>query len=269
MTADIRDIVGSLTGETVTTVLPLHGGDLSDVYRLTLRSGRQVVAKTGGLVAAEARMLRAIRSAGAPAPSVLGQRNNVLVLEALKETSSTDAGWHALGAGLRQLHDVTGTRFGWPEDYAFGTVRIENAETDNWPVFWAERRLLTSVSAVPPGLARRLEHLATRLPELLPRRPPAALLHGDLWTGNALFGPDGTAHLIDPACYFGHAEVDLAMLQLFGTPGPGFFDEYVAPEPGAGDRRAIYQLWPALVHLRLFGSGYLGMVDSRLSAVGV
>ncbi|MEW2914890.1 fructosamine kinase family protein [Leisingera sp. JC11] len=257
----------SLLGAEVAHARPLHGGDLSEVRLLTLSDGRQAVAKTGPLVAAEAAMLRAIRDAGAPAPEVLGVAGPVLLMDALEETAAGAEGWQALGHSLRQLHSVTGPHYGWAEDYAFGGVEIPNAPLENWVEFWASRRLLASPDALPRDLRQRVEALCLRLPELLPAAPPAALLHGDLWSGNVLFsGP--AAYLIDPACYWGHGEVDLAMLHLFGAPPAAFHDAYGEPEPGYEARRAIYQLWPALVHLRLFGSGYRSMVVARLDALG-
>lgn len=243
----------------------LHGGDMSEVVLLTLPDGRQAVAKSGPLVGREARMLMAIRDAGAPAPAVLGLHGDVLLLEALAETSPSPAGWTALGRGLRRLHDTTGPSYGWDEDYAFGAVAIANATAATWPAFWADRRLLVFQPGLPVDLARRIEALASRLDGLLPRNPRPALLHGDLWTGNALFSGD-RAYLIDPACYFGDPAVDLAMLALFGRPGAGFHDGYGAVEPS--ERQAVYQLWPALVHLRLFGPGYRGLAERCLEAVG-
>ena len=76
------------------------------------------------------------------------------------------------------------------------------------------------------------------------------------------------AALIDPACYYGDAEVDIAMLQLFDVPGAAFFDAYGSAQPGHEQRLAIYRLWPALVHLRLFGQGYLPLVDQQLKLAG-
>jgi fructosamine-3-kinase len=102
---------------------------------------------------------------------------------------------------------------------------------------------------------------------MIPAAPPAALLHGDLWSGNALF-TDGATYLIDPACYHGDAEVDLAMLELFATPPDAFYAAYGRPHGDWATRRAAYQLWPALVHLRLFGQGYRGMVEDRLARLG-
>jgi len=262
----LADTVLSLLGAEIAHTRPLHGGDLSEVQLLDLKDGRRVVAKTGAL-AAEAAMLRAIREAGAPAPEVLGVADGVLLIEALEESAAGAAGWWALGQALRRLHAATGPHYGWAEDYAFGPVAIPNAPLENWPEFWTRRRLLADPGALPRDLRLRVEALCRRLPELLPAAPPAALLHGDLWTGNVLFSGSG-AYLIDPACYFGHGEVDLAMLHLFGAPPAEFHSAYGALEPGFELRRQIYQLWPALVHLRLFGASYRGMAESRLQAVG-
>ncbi|MFV0333225.1 MAG: fructosamine kinase family protein [Tropicimonas sp.] len=245
----------------------LHGGDLSEVFLTSLEDGRHLVAKAGPLVAAEAEMLHAIRTAGAPAPQVLGVAQGYLFLEALEETAASGAGWHALGLGLRKLHARRGAAYGWERDYAFGAVAIDNRPATDWPAFWGERRLSPSLPFLPPALARRLETLIGDLDDFLPAAPPAALLHGDLWTGNVLFGPAGKASLIDPACYFGDAEVDLAMLTLFGQPGRDFRESYGPLAPGHETRRALYQLWPALVHFRLFGAGYAAMVEERLTAL--
>jgi fructosamine-3-kinase len=243
----------------------LHGGDLSEVALLRLADGRSVVAKAGPRLRAEAAMLAAIRAAGAPAPAVLAVSDAVLVMQALAEDGRP--GWADLGRAVRTLHNATGAQYGWAADHGFGPVVIPNAPLADWPTFWAERRLLAGVETLPVDLARRLEALAARAPALLPARPPARLLHGDLWAGNVLFASGRVSGLIDPACYYGHAEVDLAMLTLFGAPGAGFAEAYGALEPGWRARRAVYQLWPALVHLRLFGGGYRGMVARLLDAV--
>src|SRR5690606_6786281 len=102
----------------------------------------------------------------------------------------------------------------------------------------------------------------------LPRRPAPALLHGDLWSGNVLAEGGCVTGLIDPACYYGHCEVDLAMLRLFGRPRSVFFEAYGPLEPGHAERLAIYQLWPALVHLRLFGASYRPLVERLLDEAG-
>lgn len=264
----LRAAVSRCLGGEIRTTRALHGGDLSEVVLVEMEDSRKVVAKSGPLVAREARMLRAMAATGAPAPTVLGLDGTVLLLEALEESHASSAGWRRLGDALALLHGQTGDSFGWEEDYAFGPAAIRNARSPDWVSFWAENRLCCFLSEIPADLAHRVETCAGSLGNILPRRPRAALLHGDLWTGNVLFGPGGAAHLIDPACYFGHHEVDLAMLQLFGRPDDTFRSGYGDHADPPRERCAAYQLWPALVHLRLFGASYRGMVEQRLTLLG-
>jgi len=114
----------------------------------------------------------------------------------------------------------------------------------------------------------RIAALEPRVSDLLPAPPPASLLHGDLWTGNILVEGGRLAALIDPACYHGDAEVDLAMLSLFDAPPESFWDSYGELRPGWEERRPVYQLFPALVHLRLFGGSYAALVERLLGDLG-
>ena len=139
----------------------------------------------------------------------------------------------------------------------------------SWPAFWAERRLLPSCPHVASPLARRIETLAADLPNRLPELSAPSLLHGDLWGGNILAGSNKVTALIHPACYYGHGEVDIAMLNVFDGPSRAFYDAYNALEPGWKERLIIYQTLASLVHVRLFGSGYRPMVERLLSEAGV
>ena len=263
----VAERLAAITGSRVTDLVPLHGGDLSEVRAARLADGRTLVVKTGATVAAEARMLRAI-APHAPAPAVLHDEPGLILLEHLHETRESGPAWATLGRDLRALHQHEGSSYGWPEDHAFGPVTIHNAACADWPEFWAQRRLLPLAAGLPRDLRARVERLCARLPDLLPRAPRASLLHGDLWSGNLLFTAR-RAYLIDPASYVGHAEVDLAMLTLFGRPPAEFWRGYGALDTGADARRPLYQLWPALVHYRLFGTGYRAMVADRLTRCGV
>jgi fructosamine-3-kinase len=267
MTA-LAEAGAALLGGTVARVEVLSGGDLSQIVRIVLADGRQAVIKSGPAPRTEAAMLRAIADAGAPAPAVLAANDEALALEVMPTDGSLEGAWASLGSAVAALHRATGVHYGWPEDYAFGAVLIANRWAEDWPAFWAERRLLTNLPYLPAGIGRRLERLAAALPDRLPARPPAALLHGDLWVGNVLVAGDRVTALVDPACYYGHSEVDLAMLGLFGHPGEAFRNAYGALASDADQRRPIYQLWPALAHLRLFGGGYLSLVERLLSAAG-
>ena len=66
--------------------------------------------------------------------------------------------------------------------------------------------------------------------------------------------------LIDPAVYYGHREMDLAMTRLFGGFGEEFYRAYHETYPlekGWEQRVPIAQLYPLLVHAVLFGGHYV------------
>jgi fructosamine-3-kinase len=247
----------------------LSGGDLSQVLLVRRPDGRRTVAKGGGAVATEAAMLRALAAAGLPAPSVEGEHESVLLLEFVENDGVFSArAWSAIGTAMKRLHSVTAERYGWPVDYQLGTVTLENRERADWPTFWAEQRLISTAAILDRPWRERIDRLAPRLARLLPAQPPPSLLHGDLWSGNILVRDGALAALIDPACYHGDAEADLAMLTLFDAPADSFWEAYGRPAADWEERRPAYQLFPALVHLRLFGAGYAGMVDRLLEALG-
>ncbi|MEI4471118.1 fructosamine kinase family protein [Frigidibacter sp. MR17.24] len=243
----------------------LQGGDLSEVWALA-----EVVVKTGETVATEGRMLAALGAAGAPVPAVHHVEPGLLILERLQPDRPTPAHWQAFGTALAQLHAHPADSYGWEEDHAFGPVALVNAplpaQPGLWPAFWAERRLLPLAGTLPADRARRVERLAATLPDRLPA-DPGGLIHGDLWQGNLVFTA-GRAMLIDPAVIRGHGEVDLGMLTLFGQPPEAFVQGYGPLAPGWRERRPVYQLHPALVHLALFGTAYAGLVDRLLDACG-
>ncbi len=261
--------VAELTGVAEERLERLVEGSLSEVLLVRRADGQPVVAKDGPAVGTEAAMLRAIAGAGVPAPMVAGEHDGVLLVEHIANDGLFSANsWADIGVQLRRLHARTGAAYGWPVDYALGTVALDNRETSDWPRFWGEQRLAATASLLDRPWRERIERLAARIGELLPAAPPAALLHGDLWTGNMLVREGRLVGLIDPACYHGDAEVDLAMLDLFSPPSDEFREAYGTLEPGWRERQPIYQLFPALAHVRLWGAGYHTMVDRLLSAVG-
>ena len=258
-----------LTGVAPERVERLYGGDLSEVLLLRLPDGRNVVAKGGPAAGTEAHMLRELTGAGVPVPAVEAEYGDVLLIEYVEaDEAFTPRAWADIGAQVRAMHDHLGASYGWPVDYAFGSVRLDNGPGEDWPRFWGEQRLVETAALLDRPWRERVDRLAARMGELLPARPPASLLHGDLWAGNMLVKDGRLAALIDPACYHGDAEVDLAMICLFGRPDAAFWGAYGPLDPGWEERRTIYQLFPALVHLRLFGASYAPLADRLLSAAG-
>ena len=264
----LAEYAAGLLGSPVASASAFAGGSLSSLDRVRLVDGREMLVKSGPLPQAEARMLHAIEATGVPTPQVLAVDETVLAIERLPDDGDLQRSWGDLGHVLRQLHATTGKRYGWDEDYAFGQVPVANGWDDDWPRFFAEKRLMAAASGTGTTIERRVEALCARLTDILPKRPAPSLLHGDLWSGNILTVAGKVSGLIDPASYYGHGEVDIAMLGLFATPSDAFFEAYGRLSAGHGERIAVYSLWPALVHLALFGSGYRGMVDRYLQQAG-
>jgi fructosamine-3-kinase len=261
--------VAALTGLAEDRMERLAGGDLSQVLLLRRADGRLSVAKGGAAVGTEAAMLRSIAGAGVPTPLVEGEHDGVLLLEHVAHDGIfSPAAWGDIGRTIRRLHDRRGESYGWPVDYRIGTVELDNRQRADWPGFWTEQRLIVAAAVLDRPWRDRIERIAGRIADLLPPSPPPAHLHGDLWGGNILVADGRLAALIDPACYFGDAEVDLAMLTLFDAPPEAFWDGYGQLGAGWRQRRDAYQLFPALIHLRLFGGAYANMVDRLLARLG-
>jgi len=276
MTADAslaRAAARLMDSRTITGFRPLSGGDIAPILRVCLDADRSVVAKAGPTARTEATMLRALKAAGAPVPEVLAVDDTTLILEWIDGPDAMRGAWSDLGHVLRDLHAADTTaispdgHYGWGDDFAIGGIAMQGAWHETWADFWAEDRLMVHAPHVERPLARRLEGLARSLPDRLPARPAPALLHGDLWSGNVLAHGDRVAALIDPACCIGDAEAEFGMLTLFARPSAEFYDAYGPRAPDAAERIALYRLWPALVHLRLFGSADHDMVTALLAEV--
>ena len=196
-------------------------------------------------------------------PEVLEAADDFLALEWLERAGSTRTTRRSSGRGLARVHAAGAERFGAAPHAGAAphrpARRSPNDPAPDWPTFYAERRLLP----LADRFADRVQRVCERIHDLAGPEEPPARLHGDLWSGNVL-ASGGRPYLIDPAAYGGHREVDLAMLRLFGSPGPRFLAAYeeVAPlADGHEDRVALYQLFPLLVHAALFGGGYGASVE--------
>ena len=257
-------------GRAVTTEAA-GGGCISNGKTVTTSTGAQFFLKTHDnpppdLFAREAEGLAALAAApgGPRVPRALLVGAEFLLLEHLATARPHADYWARLGEGLAHLHGRTQERFGFDHDNYIGlTPQLNTWEADGWR-FFAEHRLrhmgrvCAERGVLNPRDLGRLERVAARLPDLIPSQAPS-LLHGDLWSGNIVPGPDGDACLIDPAAHYGWAEADLAMMGLFGRPPRELYDAYTARRPleaGFHERFEVYNLYHLLNHLALFGGGY-------------
>jgi len=214
------------------------------------------------------------RGLGCPRPLALGtpgQGGSFLLLEYVEPGRGPKSGdWLRVGVQLGEFYRASANHapatYGYHRSNRIGsTVQINTPEAQ-WGAFFARHRidylreLLAKTKRISNDLDTELRGLASRLPEILPSNPLRVLVHGDLWRGNFMFNTDGRAFLIDPGVYWGTAEVDLAMAELFGG-FPGDFFSGVAQVTGESpvpQNREVYRLYHLLNHLLLFGSGYLG-----------
>jgi len=271
---------------TVRSAQPVGGGSISRAWRVGTADGTAFLkyhaTAPAEMFAAEAAGLDALRSAAGGdlrVPTVLaiggdGDRGGWIALEWLEPASPGKDHAERLGRGLAAVHRNDGGGWGWERDNWIGSLPQENLPAPSWPEFWRDRRLAPQLALARragrlPAAEKEWERLFDRLPELLKAgdEDGPSLLHGDLWSGNALSTDAGPA-IIDPAVYRGHREVDLAMTELFGGFDPRFFAAYEDAWPllpGYREhRRGIYQLYYLLVHVNLFGGGYVGQTAEVL-----
>lgn len=271
-----------LLGEPVSMAGSVGGGCINQAARGTVRrTGREIFVKwhpspPAGMFAAEAAGLRALASAdgGCRVPRVYGvsDADGLLVLEWIDSGRGGAAFQESLGRGLAAIHRVSRERYGFDGgDNYIGSTPQPNPDEADWITFFREHRLRFQVDLLhergrlSAGLGSAMDRLYPRLEGLLglPSERPA-LLHGDLWTGNAMAGPGGEAVIYDPAAYYGCREADLAMAELFGSFGPGFraaYQEAFPLEPGYSERRDLYNLYHLLNHANLFGGGYASQAE--------
>jgi fructosamine-3-kinase len=262
----------------VTRVQSVGGGCINHGARLETESGQSFFLKTNSSAPAdmfqrEAEGLAALRLPGGPrVPEALLVGPDFLLLEDLAPAPHRADYAETLGRQLAALHAHTNDRFGFATDNYLGSTPQPNPWTPDGHAFFAEQRLLFQARLarrrrrLDPGDMARAERLAARLPELVPAQP-AALIHGDLWAGNAVSGSQGEPALIDPAAHFGWAEAELGMTALFGGFSERFYQAYeeaARPQPGWQERLPLYNLYHLLNHLNLFGTGYLGQVQGIL-----
>lgn len=253
---------------------PLHGGSISRAYRLEVGKARYFVkindARHAAMFVGEAASLTALaqtRTVRVPTPLCWGiaQESCYLVLEYVELLTPQRSTAQRLGEQLAALHSQTAPYYGWHTDNTIGTAAQINTPQDSWSTFWRDCRLRPQLAlAAQRGHTGRLQRLGEALCAALPERlrdhaPPAALLHGDLWSGNWAMDEHGAPILFDPAVYYGDRETDLAMTRLFGGFDPAFYDSYMACAPlpsGHAERVPLYNLYHILNHANLFGGGY-------------
>lgn len=262
----------------------VHGGDINESFRIATNEGYFFIKMNDAtrypdMFAQEYAGLQELQLAGAlrtPKPLGYGSVNGkaYLLQEFLTKGQAVADFWDDFAVSLAKQHRVTRPHYGYRCPNYVGSLKQYNTPYSSWPVFYAFNRLLPLIrmaydqQLVDQQMVQQVERLCRQLPQLFPVEAPA-LLHGDLWSGNFMVGSNGRACIFDPAVYFGHREMDLAMTRLFGGFDTRFYYAYQAAyplSPGWQQRIGICQLYPLMVHYILFGGNYYNSIREVLQS---
>ena len=275
----INNIIERHFGRVPSQIVKLTGGDINEVYQVFFQE-KSVVIKINTsqlllqLFEKEKQGLELLSKSTFVVPKHIKTDSidnlQYLIMDYIEQGSELN--WAVFGEKLAQLHQIQEKYFGLDHNNYIGSLKQVNQECGAWSEFYTNHRLIAlTAKARDQGLFEKkhcnwVEKLCQRLDELIPACKPS-LIHGDLWSGNLLIDTSGHPVLIDPAVYYGHPEMDWAMLSLFGSYPVEALDHYQNLHPlekGLNERKDIHQLYPLMVHLILFGKGYLNGVESTL-----
>ncbi|PWN07871.1 fructosamine kinase family protein [Rhodohalobacter mucosus] len=278
----IRNNLRDKYGIHVSSAKTVSGGSINQAYQLETNQGALFlkinVSAPEDFFEKEAEGLKLLKSAGSGLriPEVIAAEKPIngspgfLLMEFIDSGSSGDS--FAFGANLAHLHQTNSDQFGLDAENYIGSLPQSNNWHSNWPGFFSEERIRPQLRmAIKSGkmdsrVLKQWDRIEPLLYDLMPETEPS-LIHGDLWGGNYLFDTNGDAVLIDPAVYYGHPEMDLAFSHMFGGFSGEFYRGYesVSPQPsGFSERKPLYNLYPLLVHVNLFGGHYVSQAEAVL-----
>jgi fructosamine-3-kinase len=267
--------IANVCGIVITGFERVYGGDINEAWQLQSTGPRYFLKlneaeRFPGMFAMEAAGLQAIRNNSSmivPHTIQYGllQHKQWLLLQWIEKGSPGTDSLKNFGEALARMHQRPQAYFGWQQHNYIGSLQQVNTHQDNWAAFYTQCRIIPLMKILFDKhifSKQDLQHAAafcTASGNLFPQEPPS-LLHGDLWAGNYLINADGEAAIYDPAVYFGHREMDIAMTLLFGGFSQSFYDAYNEQYPlqqGWQNRLPLSQLYPLLVHAVLFGGHYI------------
>lgn len=274
----MQEELSEALGQDVKRLELLQQGQIGDIYMARVEDQRYVVktSEEKEKLAIEAHMLKDLYEAKIRVPNVILSKGPFLVLEYI-QTMDQDRTTQEIEAAklLSRLHSKTNESrmYGYYYDTTIGPFFQKNEQTQyNWTLFLGQMRIIPMArhcydkGKIQKEMVDRLEVLCRDLYKRIDMRTIyPSLLHGDVWSGNVLFERSGGACLIDPAIYYGDKEMELAFILLFDTFGETFFDAYSKVHPLSEDfyesKVLLYQIYPLLVHVALYGGSYTGQLE--------
>ena len=277
--------LSEVLGQEVEALDFLQQGQIGGIYKASVE-GQSYVVKTSTEVvklAIEAKMLNDLHDAKVRVPKVIMAKESFLVLEQIDTVKQAKYTQEMQAAKLLStLHAVTNESrmYGYYYDTTIGPFPQKNEQTQyNWTLFLGQMRIIPMArrcydeGKISKQMVERLEGLCRDLYKRIDMSTIyPSLLHGDVWSGNVLFEREG-ACLIDPAIYYGDKEMELAFILLFDTFGDTFLNAYREVHPLSEDfyesKVPLYQIYPILVHVALYGGSYVGQLEQILKRLKV
>ncbi len=275
------DLIARHRNATLLSATAVHGGSINKCFHLITDHGsfflkENDAARFPGMFEAEKKGLAVLKKTNAfnvPEVILVVEENGTsfILIEWLEKTIVKND-WRATGKKLALLHKNNSANFGLDHHNYIGSLSQSNTPHLTWTEFYSQERILPQLKLahdqkkIDAALVEKGERFCAKLDEIFPLEKPA-LLHGDLWSGNFFFSENGPA-VFDPAVYYGHREMDLAMTKLFGGFGAEFYEGYADEFPlekNWKSRTDFCNLYPLLVHVNLFGGSYVEDVKGILS----
>ena len=225
----ISEIIEYETGVIPYRIIRLQGGDINQVYHCITKNNQLVIkvniaGKFPNMFEKEKKGLNLLEQSNFKIPKILSigsfRKLDYLILEYIKP--GKEINWKKFGENLANLHQISNSKFGLDYDNYIGSINQINTYENNWLNFYTNHRIIQlMIMARNKNLlnsqdCKKIESMCNSFKNLIPNALPS-LVHGDLWTGNLICLENGLPVLIDPAVYFGHPEIDWAMLDLFGN----------------------------------------------------
>lgn len=282
---EIQQSISQITGQAfaIQERSPVSGGSINQAYRISEGQQHYFVklnqAIKGAMFEAEALGLKEMHeSQSIRVPQPLGwgtaDHQSYIIMEWIPLGQGDSQAWSTMGQQLAKMHRQSHEQgFGWHQNNTIGDTPQPNVWMGAWGNFFAEQRIGYQVRLAQRhgGAFRHTQALIEAIPTLLANHQPASsLVHGDLWSGNAVFSQTGEPIILDPATYYGDREVDIAMTELFGGFPQAFYQGYQQVWPladGYQQRKILYNLYHILNHFNLFGGGYASQAQRMIEQV--
>ena len=264
----------------IDSMIPIQGGDIGLSFQILTR-GESCFCKVyqsvdhAEMIRAEWNGLKFLRGHGLPVPDLIDVfHNEAFSGIILKYIHSGRKEPQTGGEVIASLHGVQEQLFGFSRSSFIGSAAIQNTRNENWADFWWETRVLPFYKEVyaeaNSSIRQGMKWIERNREQLFPVETPV-LLHGDLWSGNFIYSSSGQPYFVDPSIYFGHREMDISMMVLFGGFGEelGVYQEICPLEKGWQQRVFWNQLYPLMVHWIFFGGAYAMQIEQGFREKGI